>query len=106
MRPLLHEIAWAAMRVATGLLLAANYGYGKVFGGKAQVLAEELARGGWPFPHFFAWCAGLTELCGAVLVAIGLATRGAATLVCVVMLVALWQQRGSSLHDLQLPLFY
>jgi putative oxidoreductase len=106
MRPLLHELGWTALRVVTGGMLALNYGYPKVFGGKVHVLANALAEGGWPFAHFFAWCASLTELIAAGLVAVGLATRGAAALCCVVMAISLWQQRAAPLHDLQLPLFY
>ena len=56
--------------------------------GGVSGLAQGLAAGGLPAPSFFAWCATLAELVGAVLMIIGLATRPAAAAISFTMVVA------------------
>ncbi len=54
---------------------------------------QDVAKLGFPFPTFFAWCAVLTEVVGSFLIMIGLFTRVAAFNLMVTMLVAIFLQK-------------
>lgn len=84
-----RDLALLLLR-STGLGLALAHGLGKVTGlaGGSTGFVEGVARLGFPAPLAFAWGAGLVELVGGLLVAVGLATRTAALLGAVVVGVA------------------
>lgn len=54
---------------------------------------QDVAKLGFPFPAFFAWCAVLTEVVGSFLIMIGLFTRVAAFNLMITMLVAIFFQK-------------
>ena len=56
-------------------------------------LIQDVAKLGFPFPAFFAWCAVLTEVVGSFLIMIGLFTRVAAFNLMITMLVAIFLQK-------------
>ncbi len=66
------------------------HGFGKIFGGKIQLFAEQIAGMGFQSPEFFAWAAALSEFVGGCLIMIGLLTRLAAFFVFVTMAVAFY----------------
>lgn len=74
------------LRATCGLSLALAHGVGKVPPGERFVTG--VAEMGFPAPVLFAWAAGLSELAGGLLLAVGLATRPASFFVLVTMLVA------------------
>jgi putative oxidoreductase len=84
---------WTLVRLVFGLSLALGHGLPKVMGNMAG-FAEGVAKLGFPFPLFFAWCAALSELVGGLLVAVGLFTRPAATLAAFTLAVALYRHRA------------
>jgi putative oxidoreductase len=75
------------LRVWTGLGMA-YHGYGKVFGGSMDKMAEGVAAMGFPAPMVFAWAAALSEFAGGVLLVLGLFTRPAAMFILFTMGVA------------------
>ena len=76
------------LRVLTGLGIATQHGFGKVFGGNISQFAEGVAELGFPFAIFFAWMAALTEFLGGILITAGLGTRIAAGFLFINMAVA------------------
>ena len=75
----------------SGLALALQHGWGKassLAAGEGQGFIDGVARLGFPAPAVFAWAAALTELVGGTLILLGLATRVAAGLAAVTMIVA------------------
>jgi putative oxidoreductase len=75
------------LRLAFGLGIA-RHGYGKVFEGGAGKMVDAVGTLGFPLPLVFAWAAALSEFAGGLLMALGLATRGAAAFVATTMGVA------------------
>jgi putative oxidoreductase len=74
-----------------GLYLAIGHGLGKTLGlatGQGARFIEGVANMGFPLPVVFAWAAGLSELVGGFLLALGLFTRWAAAFAAFTMLVA------------------
>ncbi|HVE83706.1 MAG TPA: DoxX family protein [Myxococcales bacterium] len=100
------EVGWLVVRVTFGLALAYFHGYAKVFLGGASGLVATVGNLGFPAPLFFAWCASLAEFAGALLVAMGLATRYAAAAVTVTLAVALYSQRNDAIHHMELAVLY
>ncbi len=100
------EVAFAIVRVVFGAALAGFHGYGKVLGGKMADFTKSVAALGFPMPTFFAWCAGLTELVGGALIAIGLFARPAAAFASFTMLVALYRHRIDPLAKSEMALLY
>lgn len=90
----LHHIGILILRVGAGLAMA-THGFAKIFGGWIPKFIEGVAQMGFPFPHFFAWAAGLSELAGALLIVVGLATRAAASFLFITMGVALFVAHGA-----------
>lgn len=74
-------------------MLAIAHGYDKL--PPSDKFIEGVGNLGFPVPVFFAWAASLSEFFGALLVAIGLATRPAATLVACVMATAAFLSHGA-----------
>lgn len=82
------------LRVASGLMMALLHGWAKV--PPSEKFIAGVTELGFPAPLFFAWCAGLAEFGGGILLAVGLFTRPAALFVAVTMGVAAF---GRHLHD-------
>lgn len=75
------------LRVTSGLGLALGHGLGKV--PPSERFIAGVVEMGFPAPALFAWAAGLSELAGGLLLALGLATRPSSFFVLCTMLVAL-----------------
>lgn len=80
------DIGLLVLRLGVGLPLAFAHGTGKV--PPSPGFIEATAGMGFPAPAFFAWAAGLSELVGGLLLALGLATRPAAFCVACTMAIA------------------
>jgi putative oxidoreductase len=76
----------AVLRIFTGLTLAFAHGLGKI--PPSEGFIAGVVKLGFPMPSVFAWAAGLSELAGGLLLALGLATRPASFFVLTTMLVA------------------
>ena len=76
------------------------------FGGPGlEKTADAFAGLGFPIPAFMAALAAIGELGGGVLVALGLVTRYAAAILCIVMIVALFAAHGGRIFADGLPAF-
>lgn len=84
--PLLDDVAFLAVRVSAGGLLALH-GLSKLRMG-TEGFANGLAQKGLPAPTLLAYAATLSELVGGALVLVGLFTRPAAASLFVTMTVA------------------
>lgn len=102
----LADIGWAITRFVFGMSLAWLHGYGKVFGGGVYGLSSTVAKMGFPFPLFFAWCASAAEFFGGLFVALGFLTRPAAAFVSFTMLIALVRHRHDPVSKMELALLY
>lgn len=80
------DMALALLRLFIGLTMAFAHGLGKL--PPSEMLIGGVSSLGFPMPEFFAWCAGLAEFAGGILLAVGLLTRPAAGFVVFTMLVA------------------
>ncbi|MEK2644384.1 DoxX family protein [Bdellovibrio sp. BCCA] len=87
------DVALTLLRVFIGLTMAFSHGLGKL--PPPQMLVDGISSLGFPAPEFFAWCAGLAEFAGGVLLALGLLTRPAAAFVVFTMLVAVLGVHGA-----------
>ena len=85
--------ALTLLRMFTGFALAFGHGLGKL--PPSEKFVATVANLGFPAPGLFAWAAALSELGGGLLLALGLATRPAATAVAFTMLVAAVGQHWS-----------
>jgi putative oxidoreductase len=85
--PFFEDVGFAAIRLASGLLLCAH-GLSKA-GAGVDGFAAGLAKKGLPMPTVLAYAATLSELVGGLLVAIGLLTRPASASLAVTMVVAI-----------------
>lgn len=90
---LLDEVVLALLRIGTGLSLALAHGLGKVPPGPTFI--DGVGALGFPFPLLFAWLAGLSELIGGLLLALGLLTRPASLAIAGTMAVAAFLRHGS-----------
>jgi putative oxidoreductase len=88
------EITVLLLRVSSGLMMALLHGWAKV--PPSEKFITGVTELGFPAPLFFAWCAGLAELVGGLLIAVGLFTRPAALFLAFTMGVAAF---GRHLHD-------
>ncbi len=103
----LNDVALLILRVTFGLGLSLLHGYPKIFGGRMAGFTKTVSETvGLPFPAFFAWSAALTELVGGLLIAVGLATRPAATLAGLTMMVALFRHRADPYSTMELAALY
>lgn len=83
----------AVLRAFAGTSLALAHGLGKM--PPSEKFVGGVSSLGFPAPELFAWAAGLAELVGGLLVAIGLCTRPAAAMAGFTMLVAAFGQHAS-----------
>lgn len=94
------------LRVMVGVGIA-YHGYGKVFGGQAEMMVPMVAKMGFPFPKVFAWAAALSEFLGGICITIGLFTRPAAFFLFITMSVASFvAQKNAPLDAKELALAY
>lgn len=91
--PPTRDLGLLLLRVGVGLTMALAHGLGKL-PPSAEFVAGT-ADLGFPLPVVFAWAAALSEFAGALLVALGLATRPAALLVVATMAVAFFVAHAS-----------
>ena len=99
----LQPVGYPFMRFATGMILL-PHGIQKLLQGDATRQAANLARRGLPLPELLSYLVVFTESVGAILLAIGLFTRLAATMIGIQMAVIVflfhwgngyfWTQRG------------
>lgn len=89
---LFADICLTVFRVMGGLAMALAHGLGKVPPSERFIGGVEAM--GFPLPTLFAWAAGLSELVGGVLIALGLLTRPAATFLLGTMAVAFFIRHG------------
>ena len=80
------NVGLLVLRVFSGLFMAIGHGLGKIPASDKFIAA--IGQMGFPFPAFFAWSAGLAELLGGLLIALGLLTRPAALFLGFTMFVA------------------
>ena len=81
-----RDIGALILRVFAGLALALAHGINKM--PPSEGFVGVVAGMGFPSPEAFAWAAGIAELAGGLLLAMGLLTRPAAILIAITMLVA------------------
>lgn len=86
------DLGLLILRLSAGIALAFAHGIGKLPPSERFVSGVE--KMGFPAPSFFAWAASISEFAGALLVAIGLATRPAATLVACTMATVVFVRHG------------
>ncbi|MEM9446298.1 MAG: DoxX family protein [Verrucomicrobiota bacterium] len=89
------ELSLAVTRVFVGATMAFAHGLGKV--PPAEGFVGLVGKIGFPMPELFAWGAGISELVGGILLALGLATRPAAAAVMGTMVVAAFGAHGDDL---------
>jgi len=100
----LQPLGLLALRLALGLIFF-SHGYPKLAhaGGGMQ---EFFVQHG--LPGYFVYIAGVLEVFGAILLALGLFTRGAALLLAIEMGVAIWKVHSSggylAVHNYEFPL--
>ena len=88
MQSKLGDLGLMSARLYFGLAMALNHGVKKVPPSDRWVnFVGEL---GFPMSELFAWSAGLTELIGGALIALGLCTRVSSGLLMMTMLVAVF----------------
>jgi putative oxidoreductase len=91
------DLGLLALRVLSGLGLALGHGLGKL--PPSDRFVARVAGFGFPMPETFAWCAGLAEFGGGLLVVVGLLTRPAATVILVVMASAFFLAHGGDFGE-------
>ncbi|WP_235046249.1 DoxX family protein [Bdellovibrio bacteriovorus] len=84
----MDDFALTVLRVFIGLTMAFSHGLGKI--PPPEMLVEGVRSMGFPAPELFAWCAGLAEFAGGILLALGLLTRPAAAFMVFTMMVAVF----------------
>jgi putative oxidoreductase len=89
----ISEVASLSLRVFAGLAMAFAHGLGKV--PPSEPFIGALSSMGVPAAGVFAWAAGLSELGGGILLALGLFTRPAALTLTLTMAVAAFVAHGS-----------
>jgi len=81
-----RELSITFLRVFGGIALSSLHGIKKI--PPSENFVKSVNDLGFPLVDFFAWAAGLSEFAGGILLAIGLFTRPAATMIIITMLVA------------------
>ncbi len=103
----LSQAAWTGLRVVAGLVMIHN-GLDKL--SNIESFAEAYVKViGLPFPIFFSYLAGFTEVAGSLLLIVGLLTRPAALGLFSTMLVAMYHHilvAGFSIPYLELSMLY
>lgn len=99
------DIGLLALRVFAGLSLCLTHGLNKV--PPADGFIANVGRMGFPLPGVFAWAAGLSEVVGGFMLALGLLTRPSALFVGVTMTVAaFWRHGADPFERKELALLY
>ena len=99
------DVGLLLLRLGFGLALAFAHGFGKI--PPAPGFVELTGSLGFPLPALFAWAAGLSELVGGLLLALGLLTRPAGLFIAVTLGVAAFvQHAGDPFGDRELALAY
>jgi putative oxidoreductase len=100
----LQPLGLLVLRVALGLIFF-THGYPKLAHSGAEMQSFFVQHG---LPGYFVYVSGVLEVFGAVLLVLGLFTRGAALLLAIEMGVAIWKvhSNGSYLtvHNYEFPL--
>lgn len=100
-----RDIGAGLLRAFAGLALAFAHGIDKM--PPTQDFIGVVAELGVPSPVAFAWAAGIAELVGGILLAIGLLTRPAAIVIAITMLVAAFLgEAGNPFSDREPPLLF
>ena len=95
----------ALTRCVFGLSMALAHGLHKL--PPSDRFIEVIGELGFPLAAFFAWCAGLAEAVGGLLLALGISTRLMAFFLVQTMLVAVFLQHGSDpFKKMELGLLY
>jgi putative oxidoreductase len=81
-----RDLALLVLRVGFGTALAFGHGLGKL--NAPAKFIQGLVKRDFPMPVFFGWAALLSEFAGGLLLALGLLTRPAATLVLITLMIA------------------
>jgi len=99
------DVAMTVLRVSTGVCMAYLHGLGKV--PPKEGFIGFVGKLGFPMPEFFAWCAGISELVCAVLLALGFATRTSAAFILFTMGVAIFiAKSGEPLAEREMAILY
>jgi putative oxidoreductase len=88
------DLTHFVLRMSAGLMMVFLHGINKI--PPSDRFVENVGALGFPLPGFFAWCAGLAEFAGGLLIAVGLLTRPASFFLAFTMFVAAF---GRHLHD-------
>ena len=100
-----RDVGALILRVFAGLALSLAHGINKM--PPSEGFIGVVAELGFPEPVAFAWAAGIAELAGGLLLAIGLLTRPAAILIAITMLVAAFLgEAGNPFSDREPPLLF
>lgn len=94
------DIVPLIIRIGLGVVFI-YHGYGKVFSGGHEGIAQLMAAKGAPFPPLLGWLAGLTEFFGGMLVLVGLLSRFWALGLGFVMVVAILTVHGPNGFDIR-----
>lgn len=95
----------AALRVVAGLLLVFLHGISKI--PPQEGFVGWIGQMGFPAPLLFAWLAGLAEVAGGVLIALGLLTRPVALVVTIHFVVVVTvAHAGDALADRELAILF
>jgi putative oxidoreductase len=100
----LQPLGLLVLRLALGLIFF-SHGYPKLAHSGAGMQGFFVQHG---LPGYFVYVAGVLEVFGGVLLALGLFTRGAALLLAIEMGVAIWKVHSAgsiyAVHDYEFPL--
>jgi putative oxidoreductase len=103
--PLSVDAALLALRLAVGLMMAGGHGFKKVT--DLDTFVASVARHRLPLPELLAPVAALSEFVGGLLIALGLLTRPAASLVLITLLVAaFWVHSADPFAKKEMALLY
>jgi putative oxidoreductase len=99
------DIGLLVLRLYTGLALALAHGIGKV--PPSDGFINRVGQMGMPAPELFAWLAGLAELAGGLLLALGLLTRPVSAVIVIhFVIVAFVAHAGDPFGARELALFF
>jgi putative oxidoreductase len=100
----LQPLGLLVLRVSLGIIFF-SHGYPKLAHSGAGMQGFFVQHG---LPGYFVYIAGVLEVFGGVLLVLGLFTRGAALLLAIEMVVAIWKVHGAGgiyvVHDYEFPL--
>mgnify|MGYP001773866872 CR=1 FL=1 len=83
-----NDLALFILRLSIGVIFLAH-GYQKLFIMKPVAVAGFLKNLGFPFSDLFGWILSLTEFIGGLALIVGIAVRGFAILLSIVMVLAI-----------------